>query len=662
MFAFGLTGPPKQQTPAMSPSHAHTVGAASGAKLTPNLPSADEEEDDICPICDGDCTCNNKRTPSTTNKSTAPNVSTSPAPHVSPAQPRLKIRLIIPPTMLNKNRLSDSRKQKQTGETLSGSGNDDNVLSLTPNEFIPQTDLHQPVVPKRRGRPSKAVIAARKAAQAGAIDLQRGSGNEENTLSSQSRSQKRRAKVKSGTTVATFKGKGTTVKKTTSDPPQRRILISDSERLSDDDDDIKSLQFPTFVSACSTTSDNDESDTVSSFEFDSDSDSSIEAEEENFIRSEEKRIHDKARVRRELMGDEGGQKKRDPHNNWVIRPRKKSVGSSDDDMEVDSEDATEEEDEDLDEEGRDAEEDETDVRGPGAGYAGVATGWSDDDDDESSFDADLFFANLSDSDSGTCSSGEKGDDLSELDASPFLDTTLVRQEMADLQFEVTEGWDGQIVFTNGLRDGQGILDHDLELNAAQAFPEPTLASTQDSDVEMQTSDGADGEDEDDDCDLGESDGETTEEELVGPNGLPTDRAMMLFRLPTSVSAINPLSTMSPNTSPRPRNRQSLTYGQLDSLTPAEILSGKASWEDSDEHECDAYGTRSVTSSRGGVPVMGHFETGQCNLQKSAIINGSNEDVPSPFSRLKRSVKRSRPRSQFSSFNGVSLLSFSTCTF
>jgi hypothetical protein len=175
-----------------------------------------------------------------------------------------------------------------------------------------------------------------------------------------------------------------------------------------DDDDNESGQFPTFVAASdlSPSSASDSSDSGSeSSSFDSDS--SLEAEEESYILAEQRR-HDKARVRRELLGDESHRRK-DAHNNnnnWVIRPRKKSVGLSDVDMDGDSDDHTEDEDEDEEEELCDEEEDEeTDGQAPSVIYTGLATGWS--DDEESSFDADIFFDNLSDTNSDDSLSGDE---------------------------------------------------------------------------------------------------------------------------------------------------------------------------------------------------------------------------------------------------------------
>ncbi|EGN92209.1 hypothetical protein SERLA73DRAFT_191469 [Serpula lacrymans var. lacrymans S7.3] len=379
-----------------------------------------------------------------------------------------------------------------------------------------------------------------------------------------------------------------------------------------------------------------------------DTDSSMEAEEESYILTEERR-QNKARVRRELLGEEGN-KRKDPHNNWVIRPRKRSVGLSDVDMESDSDDATEgdEEAEDEEEEGDDEDED-VDGQSSSVAYAGVATGWS--EDDESTFDADIFFANLSDigSDDGSSTNDEAGlqsDTIPDESAAADIISSIQRS----MDFEVTEGWDGQIVFTNGLSEGQGMVDIDFETSAAQLVAEDSATVSQDSDVSMHSTDEEDGEYEEGECELGESDGETTEEELVDENGLPTSHAMTLFRWPSSVSAINPLSTVSPTVSPSPHDRRTFGYNSQDlrdSPRPADILAGKVFWDESDEfdHPDGRIGQNSsVTVSRGGAPIMGQFSTESDSPQKTAILTGSNKDIPSPFPRLLRNKGRLRSSS------------------
>jgi hypothetical protein len=323
-------------------------------------------------------------------------------------------------------------------------------------------------------------------------------------------------------------------------------------------------------------------------------------------------------------------------------------------MDVDS-DATEDDDTEDEAEGEDAgDEDEMDDINPGSIYAGVATGWSD-DDEESSFDADLFFANLSDS-TADGQSGSGGEEGEESDGSD-LDTDMAhhayhaaRLQMDNLPFEVSQGWDGQIVFTTGLGEGQGILDLDFEVSAAQLV-EDSASPSQDSDVEMQTSECEDDGEYEEMGEFGEGEesdgGDTTDDDYVDKNGLPTSRMLELFHWPSSLSAIDPMSTVSPTASPGPRsrrrNRRSLGSTSRDSLEsprPADILAGRIFWgDDSDEHGRDDVAEGSVASSSRGPPVMGQFYTGQDHPRR-AILTGSNKDAPSPFPRLKHRKTRS----------------------
>ncbi|RDB20903.1 hypothetical protein Hypma_012004 [Hypsizygus marmoreus] len=644
----------KPQTP--SPSTPSTVGAV----VNP-FHLDDDEDNDICPVCDGECTCNNRpralpppvNTPLTMSQLSAlhaagasrSNLST-PVPTPKTLLPSLKIKLTVPQSMLGKRRAppqSSSNKSRNAAETTSVAENDGETFSgpsTAPGiHYLPQP-APLPPHPKRRGRPPKAAVVARQLAPSRSV----ADAHAAPTLqSSQSLKHGLPGKQKKPSARLPAPLKGRIVKKSAAAAnKRRRVVTSESSDLSDvdhrydfddEDDDAQSVQFPTFVSASAlssrASSSSADSSELSSFD---DSDDSIEAEEEKFILSE---MQDRARVRRELLGEEGS-KKRDPHNAWVIRPRKKSVGPSDVEMDVDS-DATEDEDEE-DEEECDDDEDETDGRGrPGAGYVGVATGWSE-DDDESSFDADLFFANLSDSeayhDDSTSSDDNDGDDgdhsdMESMEASIASLTAAPQTHQDNLAFEVTEGWDGQIVFTNGLSEGQGILDMDFEVHAAQ-FAETSASPSQESDIEMSSDDGGYEEDAD------EGEGETTDEELVGEDELPNERAMRLFSLPFSVSSINPMSTMSPAVSPGPRDRRPFGSRSVDSPKPADILSGKVFWDSDDHDEFEDSTTtsfsRSSSNGFGGGPRKGHFELVKENRQ--AIIDDMHKDVPSPHPRFR----------------------------
>lgn len=661
----------------MSPSHTHTVGADA------NPPFADEEDlDDICPVCDGECTCANRSQPLPSDyKGNVQPAATlaSPSATLVPSLQSLKIKLTVPPGMLSKARAAqahvqtNTKKSKHLGDTMFDIADVGEGSSISARGYNTLVVSHSsasgnvPSIPKRRGRPPKAT---RNSAKLPGQDRPGAFVNEANTLpsslspsSSKNKATKSRASSKAQSKVAKSTGNFTTLKKgktiARSSPLKRKAtVLSDNNTESDltdldeqgfDEDgidDTESIHYPTFISASamSTSTFSEDSETASSSSG-FDSDTSLEAEEENFILKEERR-HEKARVRRELLGGDG-HKRKDGYNNWVIRARKQSVDPEDVEMEIDS-DASEDEEEEEEGDDEGEEDDEMDESNPGY-YAGVATGWSD-EDEESSFDADLFFANLSDSTADGDSTSVDDDEL----ADPNMDAAMIgptegggRVQPDGLPFEVSHGWDGQIVFTNGVSEGHALLNHDFELSAAQLVDDSATPS-QDSDVEMETTEGEDdGEYEDmDDQEGGESDGgDSTDDDYVGSNGLPTQRLLELFRWPASLSAIDPMSTVSPTVSPSPHNRRrkrSDTTSSKDSHSPrpADILAGKIFWADLDEQGRDnSSERRRPLPTRGGLPVMGRFEAGQDHPRR-AILNGLNKDVPSPFPRVKHKKRTS----------------------
>ncbi|KIJ61985.1 hypothetical protein HYDPIDRAFT_136870 [Hydnomerulius pinastri MD-312] len=689
----------------------HSLIYSAGAGVNP-LSLDDDEDNDICPVCDGDCTCDNRPRPlpapiassGGARYVTTPTASSS-SSRLVPGIQSLKIKLTVPISMQNKARSLGSAPKKSRAD---GSSATSNGVAGSSSVFTSSGHTHSHRVgtsstaghghhspsegpaQKRRGRPPKAAVVARDKIAAPDRPIR---GNEATTLSQSqshlqshpSRSQRSsgskaarpnvkssgqpKSNIKASRQTPKSQAKGT-IGKAASKKKQKKkqAFLSDDtdsdlddlddqsvDAFQDDEDDASSGRFPTFVSAdglTSSASDSSDSDCESSG---FGSDSSLEAEEESYILTEQRR-HDKARVRRELLGDDG-HKHKDPHNNWVIRPRKKSVGLSDVDMDGDSDDLTEDEDDDQEEEMDDEEEDdETDGQASRVMYSGVATGWS--DDEESSFDADIFFANLSDTTSDDALSDDEDGPQQDVDVPDAMTDSI--SSLRSVDFEVTEAWDGQIVFTNGSNDGQGVLDLAFEANAAQLVASDSASVSHDSDVEMRTSDG-EGDCDDGDSVLGESDGETTEEELVDERGLPTSRAMRLFRWPTSVSAINPMSTVSPNVSPSPYNRRtsvSTSQSALDSPRPADILAGKVFWEESDDHSQPDSAEGSVVAespraiSRGGVPVMGQFSLDGDAPQKTAVLTGANKDIPSPFPRLGH--RRRRFSSSGGSFSSMDL--------
>ncbi|KAI6120509.1 hypothetical protein EDD17DRAFT_1754958 [Pisolithus thermaeus] len=673
----------------------HSLISSGGVGV--NHLSPDEEEDnDICPVCDGDCTCNNRPRPlpalvvssGGARYVTTPTASTSSSGRV-PGVQSLKIKLTVPPSMQNKPRSLAALPKKRHADgplaaSRSGGGN-----NVPPFHDIGQPQhadhsntvgrgnkqLSDGLAPKRRGRPSKATIVHCEPSSLSGLDrLAR--GNEATMSQSQSRLQSR-VPLSSGLKGSLVKGKGkrksntkasrqvqnshseTAITKKTASSKKRAYLSGNSEPEPDlddqsidtsfdednEDDGASSAHFPTFLPAddlVSTASESSESDSDSTG---FGSDWSLEAEEESYILAEERR-HDRARVRRELLGDEGP-KRKDAHNNWVIRPRKRSVGLSDVEMDGDTDEATEDE-ENEDELDEGEEEDETDGHASRLAYTGVATGWS--EEEESSFDADIFFANLSDtSTDGSLSDDDDVAHVSDAGNEEMIDSISSLPRSVD--FEVTEAWDGQLVFTNGSTDGRGALDVAFEVTAAQFIASDNTSVSHDSDVEMRGSSSEEGESE-----FGEDDGDSTEEELVDEKGLPTSRAMKLFRWPTSISTIDPLSTVSPGRSPGPSHRRSVPPSRLsiESPRPADILAGKVFPDVSDDHsqgssEGSRVGSPRIISS-GGVPVMGQFTVGNGTPQRTAVLTGSNKDVPSPFPRLghKRRNDRSSSCGSFSS--------------
>ena len=249
-------------------------------------------------------------------------------------------------------------------------------------------------------------------------------------------------------------------------------------------------------------------------------------------------------------------------------------------MDVDAENKIDQEDEDDEDEDLEPdgihrmqeEEEDTDARHH---YVGLATGWSE-EEDESSFDADLFFANLSSSSSSTNTSSTRRRCHSYTPGSVDTDRSSSASESplrTALPFEVTESWDGQLIFTNGEPESRGIVDFDFEKDAERFIidsdaddddddddfsfpyrdhpihhPPSTTQVPESSDIDMFSISDADAGYEEDG---GETDeGDTTDEELVGDDCLPNERAIRLFTLPMplsmGMSSINPMSTVSPS--------------------------------------------------------------------------------------------------------------------
>lgn len=663
-------------------------GDAGPSRLSPD---DDDEDNDICPVCDGDCTCNNRSHALPTpilSSANARYVTTTPSDlpgRISGVQ-SLKIKLIVPPGMPHKTRLlaTPSMKHREDGlPPRHGGAGGSSITSFSGPGLSHHADSSSTVgrgserissAPKRRGRPLKSSttskfsapsrlaqdneavtlprpqshlqsLPSRSSGTKGTHTLPKGSGQQNSNI----KASRRIPRPRSGASI-TWKSnrRGFLAEAVDSD------LDLDDESIDtarDRDGDTSPGHFPTFLPAdelVSTASDSSESDSAANG---FGSDSSLEAEEESYIIAEQRR-HDRARVRRELLGDDC-HKHKDSHNNWVIRPRKRSVGLSDVDMDGDSDNATEDEDDEEEvDEGED--EDETDGQASRLVYSGVATGWS--DDEESHFDADLFFANLSDTTEEHSSDEEDGIPPVE-DAGTTANGNTNHPHGVD--FEVTEAWDGQVIFTNGFNDGHGVLDVAFEATASQRTVSDSTSVSYDSDIEMRIGDSED-DDADANSEVGDSGGDTADEGLIDERGLPTSRAMSLFRWPASVSAINPLSTVSPSCSPAPRNQHaSRSWLLLESPRPADILAGKAFFDPPDDlSPGSAEGSR-LSSPRvaykGGVPIMGQFAVDSNTPQRTAVLTGTNKDVPSPFPLRQRRRRYGSNTGSFSSVSSMALM-------
>lgn len=440
-----------------------------------------------------------------------------------------------------------------------------------------------------------------------------------------------------------------------------------------DSDDTGKVQLPTFVSAISGTSDNDDEDDITTSIADSfDSDSSIRPEEEELIISEVER----AKVRYELFKTDDSwhmDKRKWDHlknsNNWEIRPRKRSVGPDDSGTDSTSESGSEMDiDEEEEEEGEADEEDDPDIE-----YGrGLVTGWRISDDED--FDAELFFATLTDDSSGLGSdadiededSGDETDnsDLSSISMREAVAAGLLLPSLdAGCPLVVTEDWDGRLVFTNGLRDGQGVLDVHFEVSAAQR-----QRSIRDA-MEVQVATGSslpsaendqEEEEEDEEEELTSDDGETTDDVL--DQETPHVVALPL-RFPTPpIASIDPLSTLSPIVqSKRPKYHAPAPIN-FNSPKPADILAGKVYSESSSVRSqrsrsvsVDAPSvpgtSASASSHQSRQPRMGSFVTVSGDPQRRAIIDGTVSSPLSPFPRTRR-VGRGRERKRIMVGNDI----------
>jgi len=535
-------------------------------RVAPQTIDADDEDTDICPVCDGQCTCQKQQ-------------------RQQPLLPSLKIKLTVPQSLIAKHLLVSSNN---AGQTISDSA----------NHGYP---------PRKRGRPPKSRLPpSRSRSHPTVLPF-----DYKPTRSSAS-------KFKQNTKARAALAKRAAV-------GRRKKSLKARKKLDDDEDDERSSltsltdvdmersyptsHFPTFVSASALESLGSSSDSDS----DSDNDSSGNQWE-------------KARTK---IGDDPLRRKlgHPINNEWVIRSRKTSVDLSEAeggaDMDVDSDSEDEDEKSDSLQEGE-AEDDDDDTGATTTMTTPLVpfletqdsettdnlstihphqqhrrhfvrlgkTGWSlsSSEDEESGFDADLFFRYLYDSSASSSETSSVDGDEEELtegqdnDDDPLTSPFLCPPRVESLPFELAESWDGGVVFTNGegigtgdaavgfvevekLRRGgfefRGRDDSDADMRIAMGmascsscledgYLEEDGECEDDEDSfsfneEIEEEDEIESYGEDEDVDGGGS-GDTTDEDLVGSDSLPNVRAMNLFKVPLpvwgSVNAIDPLSLVS----------------------------------------------------------------------------------------------------------------------
>ncbi|THH26425.1 hypothetical protein EUX98_g7760 [Antrodiella citrinella] len=652
----------------MSAAHAIITDTAPKVALMSPLSDEDEDDDDICPVCESECTCHNRSNnaapapPRTISSTHSSNPSSS-----SSVPPTLKIKLTLPSNLKFRSNLDALQKPKTSDRpTPYVSESHHNDVAELPQHPVASGSGHLPS--RRLGRPPKTNSHphASTVSDTNQKVYVHGPSARPTLRPSAARAPAKPKRKVSGSAAFRGRGDGPRVRargKAFLNAPRKSF----AQMVAEDSDSLEEVSdiFPTFVSAASISSRRTSSSDSSSSDLTDLSDPSSDSDEDTLSARTRRQ---KTKSKQDMFNDDGSRKRRDQVNRWEIRTRTKSVGpdgkegesgeaSSEDDGVVaegeDSDETDSDEDEDEAEGEADAEneglmeveEDEAELSGDGklgVSFGGVA--WSE-DEEESSFDADLFFANLegsSDSDSAptprlaaqvsdgdsdvdnTVSfSADEDDALFLMDVDP---STHVRRDHGGFEFGVALGG----------------------LSAAWDDPFAISYTVDKSDEEMSV-DGSDDSDtvddgmlEDSGAMLEETEGETTEDELVDANGLPNSRAMMLFKWPTTVSTVStvdPLSTMSPRNhfSPPVDAPQSVRIALASFTahsgsplpTPAEILAGKISMDDYDEMDHKLY----VRSKRA---VMGEFvPVGEAATRAFAVVNGSGTEAAStPFPRTR----------------------------
>lgn len=656
----------------MSSAHSYTV-----MNLTDSMQN--DDDDDICPVCESECTCKSNSTmaPSKPALALAPSPVTvsTPLKIKLPARAPFQNPAAVPSSQISSNAKRVRTKPRKQKLTTAGSVTADGKTTTTSSKYVlvhhptSSTSPPIPVTSTIKGTAGSGPASTSHTALRDSSPLTPEPELESLTAHSKQKSTIKRPRKKSAVSgTKPLARRPSTKKKPGRKPCSKKnkdvAWLSPASRrkgkqpISDDSDDQYSdneiyittmlvnsdagqdVPLPTFVS----TSDNDDITTSIADSFDSDS--SMPAEDD-LILSEEQR----AKVRYELFKNEESwhmDKRKWDHlknnNNWEILPRKRSVGpeesgtnsdtESESDMEVDTAE---------DEEGEGDEDDDPDIE-----YGrGLVTGWQSSDDDD--FDAELLLATLTDS-SGPGSDADVEDSGDETDNSD-LSTISIREAVAagllhspsdaGCPLVVTEDWDGRLVFTNGLRDGQGVLDVHFEVSAAQRQRSIREAMEVDTEGILPS---AENDEEDEEDDLISDDGETTDDMLdqETPHVVP-----LLIRYPTPpIASIDPLSTLSPIVG----SKRSKLCVSTDSPKPADILAGAGKIcpelslrpQRSRSVSVDAPSGTSVSSQQSRQPRMGSFVTVSRDPQRSVIIDGTTIPAFSPFARVRR-VGRGRER-------------------
>ncbi|KAL5536910.1 hypothetical protein ACEPAF_733 [Sanghuangporus sanghuang] len=703
----------------MPSTHTYTLGEREGNSTHPASMSSNEPEDDddICPVCESECTCANR----SRNVTSLP-VNNCPTGYLlqdvskgssgngpSARPPSLKIRLTLPARSSSSAGIKASngrspfskRKSKSaaaqatlagesTGEDLSGSSqrsiHGETLTTGAARDIQVKNDVS---IPKKRGRPTKAVISARGAAKntsevKQAEEVTRQSIDNVVVARQSKRSVSRRAhqlnsnarkkgkRLHGAAAASQARAQQRRAREKTKDRKGKRQATIDedeSSELSEPDDDDHPFGLPTFVPALSSSSNSSSSD--SGEDTDSDCDKGIPP----FPLPQ----HTSPLP---FLDNEHVQRRREYRNTWDVRVRKRSVGaegSSDADMDTDSGEEEEEEgDDEAEADENDEDEDESNTQQL-VRYSGIATGWT--DDEESSFDADLFFANLSDTSSessgdehtgnvdtvvsGNAPNGRTGRsdttsvdamNLSEAAAAGFLVPFAELERTSAENIPFGQSWDT-------------LMDLDIDLSRRLplgSLMEPPIPGYEEAEAMMATSEEEEAVamfdvcsqtlDEDEVLEIFEDSdgGETTEDEFIEVDGIATPRREVLLRFPASLGAIDPMSTVSSPVKGREHLEKAASSSSRKSLRsrlkPSDFLSGRASQQEKVER-IEPKSVNSPPRHPASAPAMGCFTRDSSKTIKHAVITKTDKVtgnvLPCPYPAVSRLRGRGTSVSMFS---------------